>query len=217
MRRVTVHSDELIGVAVRPAQDVELLLREQTGRRVKRRYTIRSARPETGEIDLDVLVHGRWPGSAWAADAAAGDAVEFQGPRGKLQLVPAEWHLLVGDESALPAIASICEALPETEAAIAVIEVGDASDQLPVPAAQVQWVHRGSSSAGGAELLTAAIGGLDLPTGDGHGYLMGETRAMVTLRTVVEQRGIAHDAIFVKGYWNIGRPDRIAGRAPATA
>jgi NADPH-dependent ferric siderophore reductase len=40
---------------------------------------------------------------------------------------------------------------------------------------------------------------------------------MVTLRTVVEQRGIAHDAIFVKGYWNIGRPDRIAGRAPATA
>jgi len=36
----------------------------------------------------------------------------------------------------------------------------------------------------------------------------------VALRALVEQRGLAHDAIFVKGYWNLGRPDRIAGRTP---
>jgi NADPH-dependent ferric siderophore reductase len=47
-----------------------------------------------------------------------------------------------------------------------------------------------------------------------HAYLMGESRAMVTLRGVVEGLGVAHDAIFVKGYWNLGRPDRLAGRAP---
>jgi NADPH-dependent ferric siderophore reductase len=55
---------------------------------------------------------------------------------------------------------------------------------------------------------------LDIPAGT-HGYLMGETRAMVALRAVLEDRGIAHDAIFVKGYWNVGRPDRLAGRAPS--
>lgn len=213
MRRVTVAAASMTDVPIRPAQDVEIFLREQSGRRVKRRYTIRYARPERGEIDLDVLVHGHGPGSAWGASAAVGDAVEFQGPRGKLALVPAKWHLLVGDESAIPAIASICEALPPEEPALAVIEVQDESDEVPLHA-DVRWVARGAVPAGGAELLTDAVRGLALPDGAGHGYLMGETRAMVALRTVFEERGIAHDAIFVKGYWNLGRPDRLAGRSP---
>lgn len=216
MRRITVRADGLIGLDVRPAQDIELLLREESGRRVKRRYTIRHFRPESGEADLDVLTHGHGPGSAWAVAARPGDEIEFQGPRGKLHLVGADWHLLVGDESALPAIASICEALPADEPAIAVIETTDADDELPVPAGEVHWVHRGAAAPGGADLLTAATRALPLPGGAGHGYLMGETRAMVALRAVLEDRGIEHGSIFVKGYWNTGRPDRIAGRAPQT-
>jgi NADPH-dependent ferric siderophore reductase len=212
MRRVTVRSDAMRGVEVRPAQDVELLLRTESGRRVKRRYTIRQARPDTGELDLDVLLHGTGPGAQWGGAAQPGDAVEFQGPRGKLELRSGTWHLLVGDESALPAIAAICEALGGREPAVAVIEVQDRTDELPVPA-DVRWVHRGETPAGGAELLTAALDGLKPPPG-AHGYLMGETRAMVALRAVLEDRGIEHDAIFVKGYWNLGRPDRLAGRAP---
>ena len=214
MRRVTVRCADLVGVGIRPAQDVELLLREPSGRRVKRRYTIRHARPDTGEIDLDILLHGAGPGSTWGADAAPGDEVEFQGPRGKLELRPAPWHLLCGDESALPAIAAIADALPDGEAAIAVVEVGDPGDELPV-AADTHWVHRSAASPGGAELLTAALERLELPSGAGRGYLMGETRAMVALRAVLEGRGLPHDALFVKGYWNVGRPDRLANRPPA--
>ena len=212
MRRVTVRADAMRGVEVRPAQDVELLLREESGRRVKRRYTIRYARPDTGEFDLDVLLHGDGPGARWGAAASPGDEVEFQGPRGKLELRSANWHLLVGDESALPAIAAICEALGGREPAVAVIEVQDETDELPVPA-DTRWVHRGGTPAGGAQLLAAALEELKAPPG-AHGYLMGETRAMVTLRTVLEDHGLEHDAIFVKGYWNLGRPDRLAGRAP---
>jgi NADPH-dependent ferric siderophore reductase len=215
MRRVTIRSDSLVGLVPRPAQDVELWLRDDSGRRVKRRYTIRQARPVLGELDLDVLLHGDGPGSAWGAAAAPGDAVEFQGPRGKLHLSSAAWHLLAGDESALPAITALCEALPRHEPAVAVIEVRDHADELPLPeTAQVRWVHRASSDPGGPELLAAVLRELSLPPGAGHGYLMGETRAMVTLRSVLEGRGLAHEAIFVKGYWNLGRPDRIAGRAP---
>jgi NADPH-dependent ferric siderophore reductase len=206
MRRVTVQADSMAGVEIRPAQDVELLLREQSGRRVKRRYTIRSARPHAGELDLDVLLHGAGPGSTWGATAAPGDEVQFQGPRGKLQLTSATWHLLVGDESALPA----------DEAAIAVIEVHDADDELPIRG-EMHWVHRGEHAPGTPELLVAAVEALPLPDGAGHGYLMGETRTMVALRAVLEQRGLPHEDIFVKGYWNIGRPDRIAGRAPHPA
>jgi len=94
MRRVTVRSEAMLGVELRPAQDVELHLVDGAGRRVKRRYTIRAARPETGELDLDVLLHGDWPGSQWGRTAAPGDPVSFQGPRGKLELRPAAWHLI---------------------------------------------------------------------------------------------------------------------------
>lgn len=218
MRRVTIASDAMIGIELRPAQDVELHLVDASGRRVKRRYTIRTARPETGELDLDVVLHGDWAGSRWGVTAAPGDAIAFQGPRGKLQLRPADWHLLVGDESALPAISAICESLPAgpsgASAAIAVIEVQDASDELPITRAEVHWVHRGSQAPGVPDRLVPVVESLPLPSGDGHGYLLGETRTMVALRAVLEGRGLAHEAIFVKGYWNIGRPDRVAGRSP---
>jgi NADPH-dependent ferric siderophore reductase len=215
MRRVAVQADSMIGVATRPAQDVELFLREAGGRRVKRRYTIRHARPDVGVLDLDVLLHGDGPGATWGATAVPGDAIEFQGPRGKLELTAADWHLLAGDESALPAIAAVCEALPAAEQAVALIEVGDASDELPLPAsAQVRWVHREGAEIGTPALLSAAIDALPTPRGSGHAYLMGETRSMVALRSVLEARGVAHEAIFVKGYWNVGRPDRIEGRSP---
>lgn len=200
------------GAQIRPAQDVELLLREASGRRVKRRYTIRQARPDSGEMDLDVLLHGDGPGARWGERAAAGDEIEFQGPRGKLELRPASWHLLIGDESALPAIAAIVESLDGREPALAVIEVQDESDELPLPA-DVRWVHRRTQPAGGPDLLAAAIADLE-PQGGARAYLMGETRAMVALRALLEERGIEHDAIFVKGYWNLGRPDRLAGRPP---
>lgn len=214
MRRVTIQSEALVGLELRPAQDVELHLQEPTGRRVKRRYTIRSHRPARGEADLDVLLHGDSPGSAWGASAAPGDPIEFQGPRGKLEIRSAPWHLLCGDESALPAIAAIAESLDEP--AIALVEVGGESDELPIAAAVTHWVHRGATAPGTPELLAGALAELTLPTEPGgHAYLMGETRTMVALRAQLEERGIAHDDIFVKGYWNIGRPDRIAGQRPS--
>ena len=215
MRRITVQSDAMRGVAVRPAQDVELHLREANGRRVKRRYTIRHARPESGELDLDFVLHGDGPGARWGEAAQPGDQVEFQGPRGKLELRSARWHLLCGDESALPAIAAIAEALPPDERGLAVVEVRDASDELPI-ARDVRWAHRGDEHPPGApDLLVSAVAEVDLARPDEtHAYLMGETRSMVALRSLLEERGVLHEAIFVKGYWNIARPDRIAGRAP---
>lgn len=212
-RRITVAADGLRGLELRPTQDVELHLREATGRRVKRRYTIRHARPEAGEIDLDVFLHGDWPGSGWGARAAVGDEVDLQGPRGKLEVRRAPLHLLVGDESALPAMAVIAESLPPDERAAAVIEVGDADDELPLPA-DVVWVHRGDAPAGTPDLLLPALASVQPPDGTAA-YLLGETRTMVAVRAELEGRGVAHDAIFVKGYWNLARPDRVAGRAPA--
>lgn len=213
MRRVTVRTAALRAATIRPAQDVELHLQAESGRRVKRRYTIRHYRRDADEIDLDVLLHGAGPGARWGAAAAPGDEVRFQGPRGKLELRRAPAHLLVGDESAIPAIASICEALPPGEQALAVVEVQSGDDEVPI-LADTDWVQRGGVPPGGADLLTAALRKRTVPAGT-RAYLLGETRAMVALRTLLEEHGVPHESIFVKGYWNLGRPDRIAGRPPS--
>ena len=132
MRRVTIRAEELRGVTIRPAQDLELHLQESTGRRVKRRYTIRNARPAVAEFDLDVALHG--PARARTGARVSGQATPS---RSKARAAswnygqPA-WHLLAGDESALPAIAAICEALPAAEQAFAVVEVADPAEQLPL-------------------------------------------------------------------------------------
>ena len=185
MRRVTVRAEAMVGLVLKPAQDVELHLHEESGRRVKRRYTIRAARPDAGELDLDVLLHGDGPGSRWGASARPGDEIGFQGPRGKLELRPAPHHLLVGDESALPAIAAIAATLPPDEASTALIEVDGADDRQDVGARTVRWVLRDGAPAGGSELLAAEIGDIEVTPG-AHAYLMGETRAMIALRAVLE-------------------------------
>jgi NADPH-dependent ferric siderophore reductase len=204
MRRITLSGETLRGLETRPAQDVELILTEPSGRRVKRRYTIRTARPDVGEIDVDALLHGHGPGSSWAAAARPGDEVSFLGPRGKLELRPADWHLFVGDESALPAFASVAAARPEHENALAVVEVGDAADELPIGAA-VTWVHRATTPPGSPDLLATALEHLRPPAGNGRAYLLGESRAMVALRPLVHRLGIPEDQVFLKGYWNLGR------------
>lgn len=209
MRRVTLRVPSL--QPPRPAQDVELVLRDDAGRRVKRRYTIRHHRADVGEIDIDALLHGQGPGAVWAAGAQPGDEIEFFGPRGRLEVRAADWHLFVGDESALPAFAALAEAVEESgSAAFALIEVGDASDELPVRA-EVRWLHRGGAVAAGTPgLLGPAVDEFSTPGGSGHAYLLGESRVVAALRPRLWARGLSNEQIYVKGYWNVGRTGKRA-------
>ena len=204
MRRITLHAPTLD--EPRPAQDIELVLTDDTGRRVKRRYTI--TRYRDGRFDVDALRHGTAPGAGWAATAKPGDDVQFFGPRGKLELRAAAWHLFVGDESALPAIAELATAVRTP--AYALIEVGGPDDELPV-AAEVRWLHRDTTRSGGAtppgtaELLAAALDAYSPPPGDGHAYLLGESRVVAALRPGLHALGLGNEQLYVKGYWNVGR------------
>ena len=79
---------------------------------------------------------------------------------------------------------------------------------------RLHWVHRGDLAPGGSELLAAALEGVDLPgsaAGDGRAYLLGESRAVVTLRSVLAGRGLSPERMYVKGYWNRA-PVRAGGR-----
>ena len=211
MRRITVTAPSLTGVPINPAQDVELVLAEPSGRRVKRRYTIRYARPDAGEWDLDALLHGHGPGAQWAQHAHPGSEVSFFGPRGRLALTDADWNLFVGDESALPAVAALVEALAPGRRAAVYLEVGDGSDELPITPPdgvelRLTWAHRGAVEPGTPQVLAPLLDAFvadEAHNGAGHAYLLGESRTVVALRAHLAGLGLGPQQIFTKGYWNV--------------
>jgi NADPH-dependent ferric siderophore reductase len=200
--RLTLSGPALRGMRARPAQDIELLIDDE-GRRVKRRYTIRRLRPDAGELDIDVLLHdGGGPGSCWAAGAAVGDPAEFVGPKGKLELLAADWHLFAGDEAALPAIAALTEALGPRATTIVLGEIGGPEDEIAIAASRLCWLYREGATPGERSPLPAALAELKVPGGVGRAYLLGESHTVHALRSRLAQLGISAERAFVKGYWN---------------
>jgi NADPH-dependent ferric siderophore reductase len=143
-----------------------------------RTYTVRAYRPHEGEIDVDFVLHGLHddqpgPVSSWAAVARPGDAVALLGPDrpGSGRLWGAEWSpstsatkvLIAGDETAVPAIGAIVDALPAHQRAIVCAEVplhADVPAWEPMAGAEVRWLVRerdGGQHAAHGELLENAF------------------------------------------------------------
>ena len=193
-------------------QDLMLSVPAEDGATFRRRYTIRRLVPDDPAVglpvvELEIVAHGEGPGARWVRTAGPGDPVEAIGPRGKIPVDPeAAWHLFVGDESAVPAIFAMLEAVPEGAPALARLEVGGPGDELDPPAAAVdlRWVHRGGSPAGDPGPLTAAVGDTPLPEGAGRVYLFGELKVVAALRRQLVDRGLPADQLSPKPYWRHG-------------
>ncbi|MYW04254.1 siderophore-interacting protein [Streptomyces sp. SID3343] len=214
MVRLTVGGPSLIGLVPRPAQDIEVLLTDARGSRIKRRYTIRNARPQVGEWDVDAFLHADGgPGSAWAASARPGSAVELVGPRGKLELRAADGHLFVGDEASMPAIAALVEALPAGQEATAVVETGSPADRVPVGAGRVHWIERGDRLPGDPQLLLAAVARELRVRKFEQVYILTEAHIAGAIRDLVRDAGIGSDHVFAKGYWTADRRPVTSGDA----
>lgn len=152
-----------------------------------RTYTLRALRREAAEVDVDFVLHGvNGPASAWATDARLGDRLQMVAPNLDYADDPGgyEWKLteatrrvlLVGDETALPAIAGILEQLADHRPELAVhayLEVPLADDCLKVrhgPNAQVHWLPRDrSGQAQGQGMLQAVRELASLPATQGSG------------------------------------------------
>lgn len=150
-----------------------------------RRYTIRRHRPATGEVDMDFVLHGADQlASGWAERARPGDEAIWFGPSPGYRIGPdAAWTVLLGDETALPAIAVILEELPAGHPVTVLAEVVDEHEELDLPtraAADVRWLHRGSRPAG--ELLVRHATALPRPPGQGRVWGGAERTVIRTLR-----------------------------------
>lgn len=178
-----------------------------------RTYSIRRFDLEAGRIWIDFVTHGdEGVAGPWAANAQPGDPVVLGGIGGGYAPDPsADWHLLAGDESAIPAIASALEAMPADAAGVALIEVQNASEQLELDAPagiEVRWLHRGDSEAGTTELLVDAVRGLDWRAGRVQVFAHGERGAMKRLRPhLTDERGVDRTQLSLSAYWAYGRKE----------
>ncbi|MGU3361776.1 DUF2218 domain-containing protein [Methylobacterium sp. M6A4_1b] len=131
-----------------------------------RTYTVRRVDAAAGEIAVDFVLHDApGPGAAFAARARFGDVVGLLGPGGR-GVAPADWYLLAGDETALPAIARILERLAPEATGVAVIEVGEAADELTLAHPEgiaLRWLHRTGAPAGSTLRLAEAVKAVPIP------------------------------------------------------
>jgi NADPH-dependent ferric siderophore reductase len=176
---------------------------------VTRTYTVRAWDVATGELTIDFVWHGdEGLAGPWAATARPGDRLQFFGPGGGYAPSPdADWHLLAGDESALPAIAVALEKLPAGARALALVEVaGPEEEQAGLVAGdgvELTWVHRGDAAPG--EALVTAVRAAALPEGTGHLFVHGEAAAVRELRRQLrETHGLPRELTSISGYWRRG-------------
>jgi NADPH-dependent ferric siderophore reductase len=170
-----------------------------------RTYTIRRWLPEIPEMWVDFVVHGdEGVAGPWALRAKPGDPFLFMGPGGGYAPdATSDWHLLAGDESALPAIAAALEGMPPGAQVKAFIEVADADEVQKLDNADITWLYRGDGPVG--ETLVTAVRDLDFPAGQMQAFVHGEATFVKELRRYLRvDRGIPMAQLSISGYWRRG-------------
>ena len=179
---------------------VKLMFADEDGQDVRRDYTPRRFDREARELVIEFALHGDGKASGWARRAVVGQRALVGGPRGSF-IVPLEldWHLLVGDATALPAIARRLDELPAGSRALVFVHA-DAEDHRifsGVADADVRWFDT-------AEALVDALRDVALREGAGFAWGGGEASLMARVRQVLNDKGMPRDATRVSAYWKRG-------------
>jgi len=175
------------------------------GRTRTRTYTVREWDPERRELTLDFVVHGTTGvAGPWAVAAQPGDEIDLLGPGGAYTPDPdADWHLMAGDASVIPAITASLERIPAGVPVHVLLEVEGPEEEQPLETSgdlRLTWLHGGS--------VADAVEALDFPPGRVHAFVHGEASAVRELRRhLLVDRGLAREALSVSGYWKRTRTE----------
>ncbi len=222
MRRITVGGAQLAGFISLGSDDHVKLFFPQTAEELAtlenlelsagmksktmppmRDYTPRRYDLDTLELDIDFVLHGDGPAATWAAQARPGQWLYIGGPRGSM-VVPDMFdsYLLIGDETALPAIARRLEELPANRRALVVVEVENAAEEQTLNSAasvDVIWVHRDGSNN-----LLEIVQGLSIPQGKLYAWVATETALSRKVRRVLlDTHGLNEEFVKAAGYWRL--------------
>jgi len=214
MIRIVLEGEDLADfVSLGPDDHVKLFLPANDRDEPQRRdYTPRAYDRAARRLTLDFAVHEAGPATRWAIEAKAGDAIEIGGPRGSAVVSPTfDWWLLVGDETALPAIGRRIEELPEGVEAISLVAVTSAKEQQTFQTAARHvaiWAHRPADSADDPAALLTVLRNLALPEGDGFVWIAAETAVARAVQDyLLGERGHPREWSKAAGYWRKGEAD----------
>ncbi|VVM73828.1 NADPH-dependent ferric-chelate reductase [Pseudomonas fluorescens] len=227
MRRITVGGPELAGFVSLGADDhVKLLFPQNAAEQAAletlvlgagkddgpkpamRDYTPRRYDLATLELDIDFVLHGDGPASTWAEQATPGQFLHIGGPRGSM-IVPDifDSYLLIGDETALPAIARRLEGLAGNRRALVIIEVENGKEQQVLNSAaeiDVIWVLR----EGGKDHLLTTVRQVQIPTGNLYAWVATESKVSRQIRRVLlDEHGLDEQFVKAAGYWRLDGSD----------
>ncbi len=227
MRRITLGGPELAGFVSLGTDDHVKLFFPQTAAEhaaletlvlgagkdngplpAMRDYTPRRYDLDTLELDIDFVLHGDGPAATWAAQATPGQFPHICGPRGSMGVPDIfDSDLLIGDETALPAIARRLENLAANRRALVVVEIENGAEQqiLDSPAnVNVIWVLRKS----GQNHLLTTVQQLPIPSGELYAWIATESKVSRQIRRVLlDEKGLNQDQVKAVGYWKLDDSD----------
>jgi NADPH-dependent ferric siderophore reductase len=183
------------------ADDRDICMRDFTPRRFDR---------SGGTLVIDFALHEAGPATRWAASARIGDTLQVGGPRGSA-VVPDDfdWYLLIGDETAIPAIGRRVEEL-RIDVPVATFILTEAGETQDFPTKAVwtpRWIAR-DTSLDDAALLRTALADHALPEGEGFVWIAAEASVARSIRAFITE-DLGHPRQWTKaaGYWKRGQAD----------
>lgn len=227
MLRVTFSGDAMLGFPTDAASaNIKLLLAHahqddasymaslqgEGDKPIKRTYTVVEYREALNELDLDFALHeDSGPATRFALNAKPGDKVGIAGPsRPKLVDTDADWFLIAGDMTALPAIEANIKTLPANASGFIVIEVQDEADkrEFALPEnIKLQWLVNPEPHSGKSQLANVVMD-LEWLDGTPNVWIAGESTTVRELRSYLaksKQLDRAHR--YTSGYWIIGQDE----------
>ncbi|QSS89275.1 SIP domain-containing protein [Streptomyces sp. M54] len=204
---------------VLPGQNVSSLDWPTDARPLAKDYTPVRHDPVAGEIDFDFVRHEGGVASAWAQSVKPGEVTWIAGPKmshGHPEGV--DWLLVIGDETALPAIGRWLAEMPAGTRARVFIEVGEESHRQELPTAAdaaVTWLTRDGAPAGTTDLLERAVRSMEWLPGEVYVWAAGEAVSLKGIRRHLSaERGVPRERTHITGYWRRTEPDPVAGTEP---
>jgi NADPH-dependent ferric siderophore reductase len=174
-----------------------------------RDFTPRRHDPAANTLEIDFAIHDAGPATRWAELAQPGQELAIGGPRGSFIIPTAfDWHLLISDETGLPAIARRLTELPAGTRVVVLGEVDGPADELTFQTeanVAVTWAHRDGAAAGAGEVLAKALKTLKMPAGDFYAWVACESLVAKALRRqLIADHGANPKWMRAAGYWRRG-------------
>ncbi len=174
-----------------------------------RDFTPRRHDPANNTLEIDFAIHDAGPATRWAAQARPGQTLSLGGPRGSF-IIPTtyDWHLLISDETGLPAISRRLAELPAGTRVVVLGEVDGPADELTFKTeanGTVTWAHRNGAAAGASDLLAKSLAALKMPAGDYYAWVACESLTAKALRRqLIADHRANPKWMRAAGYWRRG-------------